>query len=880
MLSGASALIYEVAWFRSLSLIFGSAHLAVTTTVSVFMLGLAIGNWSSGKYLHRAKNLLLLYGGLEIGIALSAGIFLLLMEVYPSIYVALARVSPESPFYLTFVRASFAVVAMIAPTVFMGATIPVLTKFTARSVKTLAGQLSLLYGLNTIGASVGAVVAGFYLLRVMPVSRVTFVAIVINAAIGITSVMLRGRSVALPQDNVEVEPQAATVLGKLKKAKKQNTVSMPRPFNYKLVLWGIGISGFCALGYEVLWTRVLIIFLDASTYSFTTVLVAFLLGIGLGGISYSAWRKIFGSDENEEDAHPAAAISNFGIVQILIGLSSLLVIYFIYDLPSRLVLGVRFFYELSGGFFSARQFSNFWIAFLFLFVPTFLMGLAVPLAGRAHAQYRRRTGQAVGELLTYNTIGAILGAALSGFLLIHLFGIQRSLQLFAAVNIGLGVIVIASVGALRPHIGILEKVAIAVMLFMIFNNGALKAWDARYLASYTPNNAPAYLDKKIILKALDDTEILYYGEGRESIVSSTMSKSTGLISFTVNGRVEASTKLEDVQLQYMIGHLPMLLHKSPKDVLVIGAGSGMSLGAVSVHPSVESVTLAEIEPKVLGVARTFSAWNHNVLDNPKLRVVFNDGRNFLLTSQSKFDVITTDPIHPSWRGSGYLYTKEYFKLAAKHLASGGIISQWLPLYQLSVANQRSIAKTFRENFKYVMVWLTLTDMVLVGSNDPLVIDEELLNARMREPNIAVDFKILMINSSSDMLSYFLMGSSGVEAFGDQAVVNSDDNVYLEFSSPRSIGNNSLEAKNVAAMTGYRESILPFLRRLQDAEAQRVREKVWADYADLVVTLDRAQIIYLDEKIEQDELQGIRTALDDHASLSRGRSLKLVMFGQN
>jgi spermidine synthase len=235
----------------------------------------------------------------------------------------------------------------------------------------------------------------------------------------------------------------------------------------------------------------------------------------------------------------------------------------------------------------------------------------------------------------------------------------------------------------------------------------------------------------------------------------------------------------------------------------------MTLGATSVHPSVEEIVLAEIEPKVLGVARTFSRYNHDVLDHPKLRIVFNDGRNYLMTTKKKFDVITADPIHPWFSGAGYLYTAEYFRLVSAHLNPGGIACQWLPIYELSVDDLKCVVKTFSRNFRYTMLWLTRNDAELVGSNDPIVIDEQDLERRIAAPGVLDDLKSVDMGSAEGFLAYFVMGTRGMREFGEGGVLNTDDNLHLEFSAPMSM-DVPTQGRDASALYRHRESLLPYL----------------------------------------------------------------------
>jgi spermidine synthase len=338
--------------------------------------------------------------------------------------------------------------------------------------------------------------------------------------------------------------------------------------------------------------------------------------------------------------------------------------------------------------------------------------------------------------------------------------------------------------------------------------------------------------------------------------------------------VEASSALQDQQCQFTLGHLPMLLNKNPKMVLVVGTGSGMTLGATSAHPGVERIILAEIEPKVIGVARTFEQYNHHVLDNPKLKVVFNDGRNFLLTTKETFDVITADPIHPWFRGAGYLYSAEYFRLAAKHLRPGGMVCQWLPLYEMTSENVKSVVRTFQEHFPYTMLWLTHNDAEIVGSNAPIIIDEAELDGRIADTELAKDLKRIMMGSATEFLSYFVMGTEGMKKFAQGAIVNTDDNLYLEFSAPYSIGKYGVSGENVTAILQNRESILPYLLPARGQSARALQVKRWDRIMAASEITGSAQSLFLEGRYDTPEFRKYMATLDaKYAWFAPGRFLK-------
>lgn len=839
-LSGAAALVYQVVWVRALTLIFGGSHLAVTAVLSIFMAGLAIGGYAIGRRVDRAARPLRLYGLLEIGIAASALAFMGLVKVYPALYVVLARGRDEATLYLTAVRMLFSTVALIVPTILMGGTLPVLSRFVSRQPEHLRSHLSFLYGLNTLGAVAGALLAGFILLPAYVVSTTLLVAVAANTLIGLVSL-------ALP----ETAADAAREEGEAGAARRLEATAPPggRPATAgaaghgvaaSLVLWGIGVSGFCALAYEVLWTRVLTIAVGASVYGFTIMLVAFLTGIALGSKAYGALAALAGTP----DPQSRRPIAWFGLTQVAIGVSAFLVTVYLRDVPANVVRLQSLFLGSDVAPFRARVWAGFTLAFLYMVVPALFMGAAFPLAGEALARRRRAVGRAVGDVLASNTLGAILGAASSGLVMIHLFGIERSLQMLAVVNAGFGLLVLASLQPARSLLVGAAAATLAVLALLAARDDLLRVWDRKYFAIFRSNQPEAFRTAEMVREAVENTDVLYYAEGTEAIVSVIRVKG-GEQAFLTNGRVEASTHPQAQQVQFALGHLPMLLARTPRDVLVVGLGSGMTAGATAVHPSVERVTIVEIERSVLGVARAFASYNHGVLDHPTVRVVVNDGRNFLLTTDRTFDVITADPIHPWFRGAGSLYSTEYFRLAAARLRPGGVIAQWLPIYELTPRDLASIVRTFREHFPHTLLFLTHYDAELVGSLEPFAIDEAELERRIAAPRVAGDLRKVMMGSATDLLSYFVMGTAGMARFAQAGILNTDDNLYLEFSAPFSIANPALMAANVRAIAAHRESILPYLEPAPDAAGREAQRERWAYQLAAAAVGDPALALFLE-----------------------------------
>ena len=825
--SGAAGLIYEVTWARSLGLVFGASHLAVATVLGVYMGGQAVGAALFGPRVDGSSRPLRLFGLLELGVAASALAFLGLMGLYPAVYGPLARLGEDSGLYLTLLRTAFAVVALLVPTTLMGGTLPALVRFAARTEDDASRQLSSLYAFNTFGAVTGVLAAGFVLLAALGVTSTLLVAAVTSSAVGLAALLLDRRASALPPPPPRSTPVADGP------AEDRGDALVRR-----LTLVGIGLSGFCALGYEVLWTRMLTLVVGTSVHSFAIMLVAFLAGIGIGSHAFSvqARRRRRGGG-----GVGGGSALTFAGTQVAIGASALAVTVLMRDLPATAQRVQNLLAGVSATEFGARLIASGGVAFAYMFVPAFFMGFAFPAAAAVWSAGQIGRGRAVGRVLSVNTVGAILGAVVSGFALVHAFGIERSLHMLVVVNVAAGMAVAAAVTL--PARAVAAVPALAALALVA--RGAFPAWgrvwDQKYFATYT-NNARSPEPPERIRERLRDVDVLYYHEGVNETVSVIRPKGS-IQSFIVNGRPEASTALMDVQLQRTLGHLPMLLHPDPRRVFVLGAGTGMTLGSASIHPEVERLVLGEIEEGMLGVARTFGEWNSRVMDNPRLEVVLNDGRNFLATTREQFDVISADPIHPWSGGAGYLYTREYFRSVSSRLAPGGIAAQWLPLYELDVRDVKTVVRTFAESFEHVMVWLTYYDAVLVGSSAPIMIDEAALTRRIAVPAIRDDLAPVQMGAPGDLLSFFLMGTAGARAFGEGGDLNTDDNLLLEFSAPRWQGVPGLDARNVLALARARESLAPYVVRAPGNESEGADAR-WTRHLELGRAFDRAHARFL------------------------------------
>lgn len=841
LLSGATALTYQVTWVRNLSLIFGASHQATSIVLASFMAGLALGGLAAGRRAGSLTRPLRSYGLLEIGVALFALVLPLLLRGVDAAYVGAAQRAGEVGPGLTLLRIALSFSLLLLPTLLMGATLPVLVQFSVRSARELGPRLAWLYGVNTLGAAVGALAAGFVLMPALGVWRTQLVAVAANLAVGVAALLAdarlgpsRGPSAADAAEAAAAAPGAAPA----------SLVAL------RLAFWGTAVAGACALALEVLWTRAIAIAVGGTVYSFTVMLAAFLVGIWIGSWLHAAFplRRV---DE----------ATQLGAVLVAIGAASWLVSLLIPHLPQAMV---ELNLSLYGDLQRVRPGTTLLVAFAVMLAPCIFMGMAFPLAGRARARLRAGTGEPVGDTAGLNTLGAIAGSLAAGFLLIPWLGLQRGMLLAGALDVAWGALVLGAAMAHRSRAprALVQGAAVGLAALALAFPFVAPRWDLEILGSFASSQMRRYVQsggRVDVAAALGGHRLLYYAEGSTSTISVVERRAHR--SILVNGRAEASDFLPDLQVEYLLGHVPALLHPAPRSALVVGLGAGISLGALTAHPDFERITLVEIEPVVLGGTRKFADLNDDALDDPRLEIVFQDGRNFLETSTRRFDVITADPIYPWNAGSGYLYTTEYYALAAARLAEGGVMCQWWPASDLSNADFRSVVASFAENFPYTTLWQSTYDAILIGSNRPIRIDLASLARRIAQPRVARQLARIGLDAPLPFLAELALDDAGVRAYAAGAPLNTDDNLYLEFSSPLAIGSTGAPS-NVLSIDA--ERVNPAVLVGDPAPLFATREEAAARLAVYRAAKQSSTRIFFDARSEnvgsRESLAGANTRL--------------------
>jgi spermidine synthase len=772
--SGISALMYELAWTRLLHLLFGDTVLAVSTVLSSFMAGLALGGFLGGRLIDRRPQVLTIYAGLEMSIGLIALLLLLVLQTSTPVYVWLYRQFYPSVYLFSLLRFLIAFALLLIPTTLMGATLPVLSRYVVHAHTTLGQHMGLLYGLNTGGAVIGCLLAGYVLIGSVGLYETVAIGAGLNLAIGLLAWGLRRRA---GERSPISEAQAAASDGRQSDAPVYNTALV------RLVLWGFALSGFAALSYEVIWTRALVFFVGNSTYAFSAMLTTFLCGLALGSLTMA---KV--SDQTWN------LVLVLGLLQLCTG---------IYGLLTIPILG-QLFYGLDtwwSGFTSADWGTPVWLkfakTFAVIFPPTFCMGGAFPLVSKIVARSPQAIGRTIGNIYALNTLGAIAGSWMAGFVLIPILGMQKSLVATALVNVGVGSLLLARGAGERRRWG------------LIVYGGILALFVAVNIVTPTLRFAD--------IAGEPEKQILYYDEGIAGVVKvATDVHDRRLLS--INGWSVAGTGSPnpDVALvndypevQKMLAHLPMLLHPGPRRALVIGFGAGGTSWAMSRH-NLEQLDIVEFIPGVIEAARFFPEVNHDVLADPRVRVTIDDGRNYLLITQKTYDVVSVDTLDPKHAGNGNLYTREFYELSKRVLKPGGIFVQWLPYHQVDNTSLKLIVRTFQQVYPHATLWLTRFKgyTLLVGTLEPLSIDVAGLEARFRDPTIQRDLAEAHVATPWQFLEGFTMApdtlrrySAGVER------LNSYNHPYVEFFG--FAWHDPIEG-NLAELARFADDISPLL----------------------------------------------------------------------
>jgi len=766
LFSGISGLIYEVVWAKYFALIFGSTAYAHTLVLATFMGGLALGSFLLGRLADRIKNHLAFYALLEISIAIFCALTPRLFDLLKGVYLFAAASLGFNPFGILLIKFILGAFIMLVPTVLMGGTLPVLAKYMIRSLSFRGETVARLYYINSFGAVLGTLLAGFYLIYHFGLEASIWIATLINFAAGVAAFVLSRFAI---DADLGLSAKVKEGPGPVGPGEESNAYS---PAIIRISLAAIFFSGVAAMFYELVWIRLLSQVLGSSTYSFSLMLAAFISGITLGSFLISRFMP------EERFTFLCFGLCEAGIAFALI---------FSIPLYERLpfyFLGIYKIFAKTRETFALFEAAKFFLCFLVMVLPTIFLGMALPLASRIATCRPGFLGKKIGGVFAFNTIGNILGALLAGLMLIPLFGLKQALEIGIVLNLVLGCVIFWK----DPTFSAKTKTAFVVFCFLFFSGYKMlmPEWNKACFAAQTFRgyDLPEKETFSSFLKMARKNKIVFYKDGVDATVA--VNKQGGALSLLINGKADASTS-QDMPTQMLCAHLPLLLKPGAKDMLIIGLGSGVTCGSALTHP-VESLDLVEISSTVVEANSYFAAANHNALQDKRLHLYVEDAKTFIKRTKGKYDIIISEPSNPWMSGVGNLFSEEYFRDCLSRLKDGGAMVQWVQAYEIDDEAFKIVLRTFHSVFPEVTVWQPInSDIIMIGSQKKISPDLGASGERIEQKAVREDLARIQIHDLLTILSLQISSGKGLDALVARSkLINSDYYPVLEYKVPYSL----------------------------------------------------------------------------------------------
>ncbi len=752
--TGSFGLVYEVVWSRYLALMVGNAAHASLAVLSTYMGGLALGAALFGRFADRAKNCFAAYGWIEIGVGLYGAAFPLLFPGMVAATLPIGQALGPGTASLTAFKILFAILCILLPTILMGGTLPLLTRFLSASPARLRKSVSTLYALNSAGAVVGSLMAGFYLIVKLGLPGALHLVGALNVALGLT-VILVSRRLAAASEEPAPAATAVPAIDDLQygAAERRAAVALA------------GFSGFTGMALEIAWIRYFTLLLGSTTYAFTIMLAAFISGITIGAWWFASRRA------GRVPLIPLTAGALY-VSALFLGASLML-----YDRLPYAFYRVQQLLRPSADAYPLYQVITYALCFVSMLLPTTATGLVFPAAVRLAAR-SRALGRGVGAVYGVNTVCALAGSAITALVLFHWIGLENIFRVL--------IVAYALAGGL---------------LFLLPNERPRRAWAlvafvllAAHLAFYHPLDA-RLLNQGLyrmrqgktatfanLRQSVGREQLLFLGEGPHAMVAVRQLGQANTM-LTVNGKVDASTDLNggDMYTQILIGHLPMLMHPHPRDAFVLGLGSGITAGAVLAHGV--QVDLAEISPEVVEAEPFFRHANNDPLHNPRLRLFVDDAKSVLNFQQRQYDVIVSEPTNPWIAGVAGLFSTEFFTLVKSRLRPGGVFAQWMHSYETTDEALSLVVATLLDSFRYVYVFEPINgDYIFVATETPAG-DVAAWRERLALPAVRADLARIHADDPAVLLSTQIKTPARLRLDVPPIRPNSDLRPVLEYRAP-------------------------------------------------------------------------------------------------
>ena len=804
ILSGATSLVYQSVWARQLHLVFGTSTFAISTVLAAFMGGLCAGGLLGAGLADSTRRPLRVYALLEAGIALFAMAFPWLLSTLKPLVSAGWSGGTEEPGSSGFWVGLVVSALLLAPTTAMGATLPLLARFAMTDPSRAGARLSLLYGVNTVGAVCGALVGGFVLLPALGITATTLVAVALNLGVAVLAL-------------VEDRRCEATVLGEV----------APMPVRGFLVVLAMALGGFASMVDEVAWTRVLVLVLGPSVYAFSVMLVTYLLGIAVGGAVGGGL-----ADRAIRRWGYSGAAALFAVTEIGIGLSSLALLRVARELP--------YWYVWLFDGLQART-DPVWLFVLSMVLsgvvlvpPALGIGAAFPMATRLVMGSGTSIGWPVGVMYGAASFGGAVGAFCAGFVLLPALEVRGTLMVAAGVNGVAAMLVLWGASQRLWAASAMAVVALGVLAAPRWDPRIMTAGTYHYLTRFSDHSREGILDSVV-----GDYELLLYDEGLSSVVTVGRNRTTGNLWLANNGKIDASSQ-GDLPTQILVALLPMT-HVAPERVLVIGLASGITAGAASVFPTVKRLDIVEIEPGIEAAARLFGEHNHHVLDDPRTHLYLDDARHFVeMAPVGTWDIVVSEPSNPWISGVANLFTEDFLREGKERLTPGGVWAQWMQVYGLSPEDLRSLLATFAAVYPNVAVYSSndLADILVLGSDVPLIPSLAGGRAILADEAVGAEFRRARIHNEIELAGLFILDRDAVIGATHGVELNTDDNMRIEFSAPLRLHNDLVE-RNVALL-GNVMVVPDLVASQQEWERLAVTLGSWGHFRRAAEAKQRAQ----------------------------------------
>ncbi|HEX4915953.1 MAG TPA: fused MFS/spermidine synthase [Vicinamibacterales bacterium] len=737
--SGACALVYQVMWLRLLSLVFGVTVYAASTVLAAFMAGLGVGSFLAGRFATRITRPLAAFGIAEILVGITAFLTPPLLEALTGIWISLHDSLPNSLAAITVIRFIVAFLVLIVPTSLMGATLPLVVQSAITRNDRIGGKIGVLYAINTTGAIAGALIAGFYFISDIGVAGSFQIAAATNIAIGLIALAASSRlNRATHQPSEPLEPQPLEPLEPLETVEERGS--------RRAILWVFFISGLMSLALEIIWFRMLVLFLRPTAYAFTIMLACVLAGIALGSLVAAPLLRL------RRDW-----LTVLAMIQAAIGFTAVLSFNALTRSQEAIAAATPVFERLGLNTYLAPLVASSMIAML----PTMiLLGLAFPIGLTLWAGDipGAETSRRVGVFYSLNVIGAIIGSVLAGFVVLPQLGSRWGLIVTAGLATASSIVLAMQVRRRRPR----PAIAIATAAIALYAGGAAIAVNPFDVAFERFHRRET---------------LLWREEGAQTTVA--IHERPGnppMRIMYLDGNHQANDSQATAFIHHRIGALPVMLHPRPKNALVVGLGGGATPGAVA-RMNVD-VDVVELSSAVVAGSAFFKNINFDLLARPNVRLHVDDGRNFLLMNRKKYDVITADIILPRHAGAGALYSREYFELVRKSLNDGGLVMQWNG--GDSETEYKLLLRTFLSVFPHTTLWGD--GGLMLGSTTPFTISRTNYDVRRQSfEQFPWDLATLQ--------RIFVAGPEEARAFAGDGPILSDDRPVIEYflSLPKNDG---------------------------------------------------------------------------------------------